>query len=133
MDGRKIVLKETTVVLAGQVICLGIMLAVFALLGKFDSPVVLGGLVGTLLSVLNFFFMAVGSSLAADKAEKQDVKGGKNLIRVSYFLRIGILFVVLFACLKSTLFNIFALLLPLLFTRPILIVAEFFRKPGGKK
>ena len=95
MDGRKIVLKETTVVLAGQVICLGIMLAVFALLGKFDSPVLLGGLVGTLLSVLNFFFMAVGSSLAADKAEKQDVKGGKNLIRVSYFLRIGILFVVL--------------------------------------
>lgn len=133
MDGRKIVLKETAVVLAGQVICLGVMLAVFALLGKFDSPVLLGGLIGTLLSALNFFFMAIGTSLAADKAENQDVKGGQKLIRISYISRIAILFLVLFACLKSDLFNIFALLLPLLFTRPILTVAEFFRKPGGKK
>lgn len=132
MDARKIVWKETAVVLIGQGICLGVMLGVFALLGRFDISVLLGGLMGALLSTLNFFFMAIGTSLAADKAENQDVKGGQNVIRASYTGRLVVLFVILFASIKSGLFNIFALLLPLLFVRPILAVAEFFRKPGEK-
>ena len=132
MDARKIVWKHTATLLLGQVICLGMMYAVFALLKRFDITVLLGGLVGTLLSTLNFFFMAVGTSLAADKAENQDVKGGQKLIRLSYASRTVILFVVLFACIKSKLFNLFALLLPLVFVRPILMFAEFFRKPGEK-
>lgn len=128
MDSRKIVFQETAVVALGQAICVGLMLAVYALLGRFSMPVVLGGVLGGALAIANFLFMAIGTSLAADKAEQQDVKGGKGLIQMSYLLRLGLLFLILFACVKSGLFDLVALVLPLLFVRPVLTVAEFFRK-----
>lgn len=133
MDARKIVLSQTAVVLAGQAVGLGAMFGVFVLLHRFGTPVVLGGIVGTVLAVLNFFIMAISASLAADKAEKQDVHGGQKIIRASYFGRMVGLFALLLICVKSGYFNIFALLLPLVFVRPSLALAEFFRKPGEKK
>lgn len=132
MDSRKIVFKETAVVAVGMVICTAVMLGVFALLGKFDLSVVLGGIFGCLLMILNFFFMAMGTSIAADKAEKQDVKGGKSILQTSRLLRYILLFVILFALAKSEICNIFALAIPLLFLRPVLMVGEFFRKKGDE-
>jgi hypothetical protein len=131
MDSKKIVYQETGIVAIGVLICTAVMIGAFALLGKFDTSVLLGGIVGAILSIGNFFFMAVGTSLAADRAEKQDVKGGQVLIRNSYMLRLAVLFVLLFACAKSGLFNLFALVLPLIFVRPSLTIAEFFRKKGN--
>ncbi len=130
MDSRKIVYRETAIVAAGVSSCTVIMLVVYALMGKFDMSVLWGGLVGTVLSVANFFFMALGTCLAADKAEAQDVKAGQLLVRNSYMLRLVVLFVILFACAKSGLFNLFALVLPLVFIRPTLTIADFFRKKG---
>lgn len=130
MDSRKIVFKETTIVAVGELICTGVMIGVFALVGHFDITVVLGGAAGALLSVLNFFFMAVVASLAADKAEQQDVEGGQKLIKTSYPIRILVLAVILIACAKSGLFHVLALVLPLIFVRPVLTIAEFFRKKG---
>lgn len=132
MDSRKIVFQETLIVLVGEAVCTAVMCGVFALLGKFDRSVLLGGIVGCVLAVANFFFMAVGTSLAADKAEADDVKGGKAMIQSSYMLRLVVLAVLLFACAKSGWFNLLALLLPLLFVRPVLSVGEFFRKTGDK-
>ena len=85
-----------------------------------------------MLTIANFFFMAVGTALAADKAESQDVKAGQLLVRNSYMIRLVVLAVALFACAKSGVFNLFALVLPLVFVRPVLTIAEFFRKTGGK-
>ena len=133
MESRKIVYRETGIVAIGQVICLVAMYAVFALLGYFDSSVLLGGLIGTVLAVGNFFFMAVSASLAADKAVKQDVKGGSALMKSSYMLRLLVVFLILFACVKSGLCNAFASVIPLVFVRPIITVAEFFRKSGEEK
>ena len=130
MDSRKIVYKETAVVAIGVAICVAIMLAVFALLGAFDRSVLLGGIIGSVLTVANFFFMAVGTALAADKAENQDVKGGKAVISSSYALRMVLLFVLMFACVKSGLCDVVALVLPLAFVRPVITIAEFFRKKG---
>lgn len=130
MDSRKYVYRETGVILIGQAVCVGIMLGVYAMLGKFSLGAVLGGIVGALLGAGNFFLMAVGATLAADKAMDQDVKGGQALVRNSYLLRMAGLFVILFACAKSGLFDLFALVLPLIFVRPILTVAEFFKKKG---
>jgi hypothetical protein len=131
MDSKKIVFQETGIVALGVSICSAVMIGIFALLGNYDSSVLLGAIAGTLLSVGNFFFMAVGTSLAADKAEQQDVKGGQLLIRNSYMLRLVVLFAILFACAKSGMFNLFALVLPLVFVRPALTCAEFFRKKGN--
>lgn len=134
MDSRKIVYRETAVIAVGIAICTAVMFAVHLLLGSFDISVLLGGLAGVLLSTGNFFLMALGTSLAADKAESKDVTAGKLVIRNSYLLRLGVLFVILFACARNGSVNLFALMLPLVFVRPTLAVTEFFRKKGeGKK
>ena len=87
MDSRKIVFQETAVILIGQTVCVAVMFGIYALLGSLDRTVLAGGVAGGLLSTLNFFFMAVGTSLAADKAEAQDVKGGKATLQISMLLR----------------------------------------------
>lgn len=133
MESRKFVYRETALVAIGQVICVGVMIGIFALLGHFDMSVLWGGLAGFVLAVLNFFFMAVGATLAADKAEEQNVKGGKATIQISYILRMVLLFVILFALVKSGLCNVIAAVLPLAFTRPIISIGEFFQKSGDKK
>ena len=133
MESRKYVIRETLRVALGVAVCVAAMIGVFALLGQFSREVVLGGIVGGLVAVGNFFFMAVGVTLAADKAEEQDVRGGKAMVSSSYTIRLIVMAVVLFAAAKSGYCNVFALVIPLLFVRPVLTVGEFFRKSGDKK
>ena len=132
MDSRKIVLTQTALVAAGELIGVAAMIGIFALLNRLDSGVLLGGAAGGVLAVLNFFVMAIGASLAADKAEAQDVAGGKRLLKTSMLVRYAVLFLVLFACAKSGLFNKIALVVPLVFIRPTLTLAEFFRKKEAR-
>ena len=133
MDSRKVVFKETAVVVIGQLIGVALMFGIYWLLGYFSLKVLLGGILGGLAAVLNFLFMAIGASLAADKAEAQDVKGGQLTMRLSYMARMVVIFIVLFALVKSGVCNVLTAVLPLVFTRPILFVTEFFRKSGEKK
>lgn len=130
-ESRKYVLKETLVVLLGQAVGLALLFAVYALLGRFALRVMLGGLVGAILATANFFFMAMITTVAADRAEQQDVLGGQKLIRSSYFVRILVLAGALVLCAKSGWFDVVALVLPLVFVRPTLTIQEFFRKKGA--
>ena len=130
MESRKIVLRQTGVVAAGVTLCTAAMLGIYAMLNRFDLSVLYGGLVGAILAIGNFFFMAVIATLAADRAENQDVSGGQKLITGSYPVRLLVLGIVLFACGRSGWFDILALVLPLLFVQPVITVAEFFRKKG---
>ncbi len=127
-DSRKIALRETLYILIGVSALTAVMLVIFAMLGKFDLSVLLGGIVGTLLAVGNFFFMAVSATLAADKAQEQNVKGGSALMGMSYPLRFLVLAGVLLLCGISGRFNPIALVLPLAFVRPVLTLSAFFRK-----
>ena len=131
MDSRKIALRETLTIAIGEAVCVAVMLGIYALLGKLDAGVLLGGLTGGALAVLNFFFMAVVATLAADKAEQQDAEGGKKLMQGSYPIRLLLLAVILVACARSGIFDLLALVLPLAFVRPAITVAEFFRKKGA--
>lgn len=130
MDSRKIALHETGVIAIGVLIGTAAMIGVFALIGRFAANVLLGGLVGAVLSILYFFSMAVVSTLAADRAEKQDIEGGKKLLKSSYPVRLLILAALLILFAKSGYFNVIALVLPLAFVRPTITIAEFFRKKG---
>lgn len=129
MDSRKIVLQETAVIGIGELICSAIMLGVFAALDKFNMTVLLSALAGSVFMTANYFFMAVTVSLAADKAEAGDVKAGKKMVSLSSTVRLVVLGILLFAGIKLG-GNVIALALPLVFARPILMVAEFFRKKG---
>ena len=131
MDSRKMVLTQTGIVALGQIVGIAVMVGIFALLGQFNYTVLLGAMAGGIVATGNFLFMAIGLSLAADKAQAQDAKGGKAMVKSSYAVRTLVMFVVLFACAKSGHFNVIALAVPLLFVRPTLTVAEFFGKKGA--
>mgnify|MGYP002515940169 CR=1 FL=1 len=128
MEGRKIVLQQTAIAAIGEGIGIGIMLGFFALLGHFDLSVVLGGIIGGVLALINFFVMAMFASLAADRAQAGDVVGGEKLAKGTYPVRLLALGVLLFLFAKSGYFNVIALAVPLLFIQPTLFIAEFFRK-----
>ena len=130
-DSRKYVLKQTLLVLIGEAVGVAVMFGVYAVLHKFGIPVLLGGIVGAVLATFNFFFMAMAATLAADKAQQQDVEGGKKLMQGSYPIRILVLAGVLILCGKSGYFDILALVIPLLLVRPTLTLADFFQKKGA--
>ena len=131
MNSRNYVFAQTAFIAAGQAVCTAAMIGVFALIGKLDTSVVLGGIAGALIATANFFFLSLFADLAADKAEAQYITGGQKLIQLSYSGRMLVLFLLLFLCAKSGRFHVLALVIPLVFTRPILTVSELFKKKGG--
>lgn len=129
-ESRKLVFKETALIAVGEVICVALMCLVYVLIGKFQLSVLLGGLVGLSVATGNFFALAVVATLASDKAEAGDPISGQKLMRSSYPIRLLVMAGVLILCAKSGAFDVIALVLPLVFVRPILTIAEFFRKKG---
>lgn len=133
MDMRKFILRQTGIVALGEAIGVGAMWGVFALLNAFDSTVLLGGIVGGLVAIGNFLAMAIGVSVAADKAQQQNVTGGQATIKGSYLVRILVMALILGAFAWSKLCSPIALVIPLVFVRFTLTVAEFFRRKPGEK
>lgn len=133
MSTRKFIIRETLLLAIGEAVCIAAMVGIFALLNSFSYKVVLGGIIGGILAVGNFFFMAIASNSAADKASEQDVKGGQATIKLSYYGRLVVIGVLLFVFAKSGHCNLLALGCPLFFVFPIITVIEFFRKSGEAK
>ena len=131
MKMRKLLSQTTAIVAAGQAISVAALLGVFFLLGKFDISVLLGGIAGGALAFINFLLMFLSANLAADKAEAQDVTGGQKLIQISYMGRMIGIALILFLCGSSGYFHLLTLVIPLVFTRPILVLSELIKKKGG--
>ena len=133
MNSRQFVLRETGMLAVGEAICTALMVGVFALAGYYNTSVLIGGMVGAVMAVGNFFFMAVAADAAADKAVNGDVKGGKELVKASFRMRLLVMAVLLFLFAKSGICNLIAMIVPLVLTRIIITVIEFFRKSGETK
>lgn len=127
MDSRKNILKETAIMAIGILLCSAVMVGVFAAFGAFSMTVLLSALAGSVVITLNYFFMAVTVSLASDRAEAGELEQAKKMVQLSSVVRLVCMGVILLAGIKLGA-NVVALLLPLLFMRPILMLAEFFRK-----
>lgn len=135
-ESRKDVLKQTAVVAVGQLMGSALMVGVFAIVKSAAHmeytllSVILGAVVGSILAVGNFFFMAMIATIAADRAERQELDSAQKLVKGSYPIRLLVLAGVLVLCALSDVFHILALVLPLVFVRITLSVYEFFRKKG---
>lgn len=129
MDSRKIVYKETAIVAVGELVLSAAMVGVFTALGYFKMNVLWGALTGCLVMIANYFFMAVTVSLAADRAQQGNPKGGQAMIQLSGIVRLIVMAAALVLAIRLGA-NVIALVLPLAFARPILLLAEFFRKKG---
>ena len=114
-----------------MLICCVVMVGVFAALGYFKMNVLWGALFGCLVMIVNHLFLAITVSMATDRAAKGNVQQAQKMIQLSSSTRLVLLGVVLVVCLKLGA-NPLALLLPLLFARPILMLWELFGKKEDK-
>ena len=132
MEDRKYIVSQVLWILLGELILSAVMVGVFALLGYYDTGVLLGALAGSVIATVNHLILMLGVMAASSKAEQQDAKGGQMLIQLSYMGRMIGLFLILVLCAKSGIFNLLALVIPLVFTRPVLTVVDHFtNKKGG--
>lgn len=129
MDSRKIVYRETAIVAVGEIVLSAAMVGVFAALGFFKMNVLWGALGGCATMIVNYFFMAVTVTLAADKAQDGQVQQAQKMVQLSSVVRLLLMGVVMFVGIKLGA-NVIALVLPLAFARPVLMLSEFFRKKG---
>ncbi len=128
MNDRKIILKEILTLLIGEAVCTALMFAVYALLGRWTLSVLLGGLAGCIITVGNFFFLSITATLASERAVQQDVEGAKKMLKASQTYRFIAVALLLVLCAASKACDLIALVLPLAFQRPVMLVTEFFRK-----
>lgn len=103
----------------------GIMIGVYALIGKLTGKVLLGAALGTAAALLNFAVMAL-SVVRAESAESPE--RGVLQVRFNYILRMIVLAAVLIVALKTKVFDPVATVLPLCFIRIAIFVSEIFRK-----
>ena len=133
MDSRKQILRQTGEIALGVALCTGAMLIVYYAIGQFTTRVLYGAIVGFCLGVGNFLVMAILASRAADKAQAQDVSAGKALIQGSYLGRMILLFVILVVLVKVQLCDPLAMVIPLVFVRPVITVTELLIKKTSKE
>ena len=65
------IVKETKRIAVGTAIMLVVMLAVYAVLGKFTVGVLLGGLLGSAYAIFNFFMLGMTLQKAASMTDQQ--------------------------------------------------------------
>lgn len=127
MDSRKTIIKDTALLLLGELVGSALMAGVFAAFAAFSLIVVVSALTGSLVITVNYFAMAVVLSLAADRAEAGDLKKAQQMVQLSSTVRLVCMGAILLAAVKLGA-NVIALVLPLVFMRPVLMLMEFFRK-----
>lgn len=74
MQGEKpqqSIVKETKRIAVGTIIMLVVMLAIYAVLGKFTVGVLLGGLLGSAYAIFNFFMLGMTLQKAASMTDQQ--------------------------------------------------------------
>ena len=132
MDNRKQVLRQTGKIAVGVALCTGIMLVIYYAIGMFSTKILYGAVAGFFLGVGNFLAMAIVASRAADKAEAQDINAGRVLMQGSYFARLVLLFIVMVVLTKAQLCDPLAMVIPLVFVRPVITISELLIKKKSK-
>lgn len=119
--------RDILPVMLGELLLTGIMLGVYALIGRFSTKVLWGALLGAGVVLLNFSVMI----FALLKAEKRgSPEKGQLYVKATYALRMLLLAVVLILALKSKAFDPLATALPLCFQPVAVWLFELFRKKG---
>lgn len=130
MDSRKFILKQLLIVAVALAACVGVMFGVFALLERFTSEVILGGIVGYILAVGYFFFMSIGNAKVAEGDATEPTRA-KAMAQGGMLLRYVVIFAILVVFVKTGLCEPFSMVIPVALLHPILLVYEFFRKGGA--
>ncbi|MCI6385309.1 MAG: ATP synthase subunit I [Subdoligranulum variabile] len=134
MQKNRGVLRQVGGLAAALLVCIAVMLAVYALLGRLDRMVLLGALFGWLLAIGNFLSLSITVSNALDRAANGGSPQKAQLeIQTSSVVRPLVLAVIYIVLFRAKVCDPVAALLPLLFAQVAIKVLEFFcnDKKGG--
>ena len=134
MQKNRGVLRQVGGLAAALLVCIAVMLAVYALLGRLDRMVLLGAVFGWLLAIGNFLSLSITVSNALDHAANGGSPQKAQLeIQTSSVVRPLVLAVIYIVLFRAKVCDPVAALLPLLFAQVAIKVLEFFRndKKGG--
>lgn len=134
MQKHRDILHQVTRLTIAMIICVGIMLGIYALLGIFTRSVLVGAVVGLILSIGNFVSLSITVSNALDRAARDnDPQRAQLSIQASSVIRLLVLAAIYILLFRAKLCDPIAALLPLLLAQGVLKLVEFFRndKEGG--
>lgn len=134
MQKNRDVLRQVGGLAAALLVCIAVMLAVYALLGRLDRLVLLGAVFGWILAVGNFLSLSITVSNALDRAANGGSPQKAQLeIQTSSVVRPLVLTLIYIVLFRAKVCDPVAALLPLLFAQVAIKVLEFFRndKKGG--
>lgn len=120
---------------------MAVMLAVYALIGRFSLPVLFGGLYTGCLTVLNFFVMGLTVQDVTERAAERERTEQeladltiemKNRMKVSYNLRMIALFALLVLGIAVFKFDPLSTILPIVFPTVVIRVLQIMeaRRPS---
>ena len=126
MQKNRDVLRQVGGLAVALLVCIAVMLAVYALLGRLDRLVLLGAVFGWILAVGNFLSLSITVSNALDRAANGGSPQKAQLEIQTYSVVRPLVF-------RAKVCDPVAALLPLLFAQVAIKVLEFFRndKKGG--
>lgn len=120
---QETVVRETRRIAIGEAVMLVIMYIVYAALGRFSLDVLLGGLVGGLYAVLNFFMLGMTVQKAA-QIQPENAELARMQMKSSYNTRmVGMLLVAVVAFALPFVDGL-AAIIPMLFPRLTILVLQ---------
>ena len=129
MQKHRDVLHQTGRLAVALVVGVGVMLGIYALMGKFTSSVFLGAVIGSLLAIGNFLSLSITVSNALDRAARdQDPQRAQLSIQASSVVRLLALAAIYILLFRAKVCDPVAALIPLLLAQAALNLVEFFRK-----
>ena len=124
----KTVWVETRYIAVWTLLLSMLMQAVFLILDRWNYTVLLGNLLGSGVMLINFFWLALSVQRALEKDEKE----AKNTMKLSRSYRYLLLLVAVVVGALAPCFDIWATVIPLLFTRIALLFRPMLDKKDGQ-
>ena len=125
--------KEVWLEIKKMLLCIALMLIlellVFFILGFFDIAVLYGGLLGSLVSFLNFFFLAVTVEMSVKKGKSN----AQGTMGISYMVRLLFIALAVVFAIKSSYINYVSAVIPLIFPRISILILNILSKKGEAK
>ena len=133
MEQYRDVIRQFLWVSLFEIICIALMYVVYAIIGLFTKQVLIGGLLGGLLAIGNFFVLSIAVCSATDRAvESGDSSKAALAIRSSSTLRLLCIGVILFFAFRAGICDPIAALVPLILLRISMAIVGFFFKEDKK-
>ena len=143
-------IRESSPLILGELIVSALIVAVYLIIGEYGYTVLTGVLLGSLVTVANYFFLSLSVNRAVtdflDKRGKEELDEEQiekftqeHSARVqsaaarSYIIRTVTMLAALVGAFLLEWFAVLPTLIPLLMLRPIIFIQELIRKKKGDK